>query len=134
MESDASFHVDNGTLSLPRGGFKKVREVLNRHGYSFTIIDNRCKGDPKFKGKLPDYNGHRLRDYQVSAVRDFGLYQQALAGKPNAVLQLLPALNHLLVPGAGESTPAEYEQPGHVDPAVIEAIAAFATARSAKAP
>ncbi len=74
------------------------------------------------------------RDYQVSAARDFGLYQQALAGKPNAVLQLLPALNHLLVPGAGESTPAEYEQPGHVDPAVIEAIAAFATARSAKAP
>lgn len=66
------------------------------------------------------------RDYQVSPERDFGLYKQALTGKSNVVLRLFPSLNHLMVGGTGASTPAEYDQPGHVDVDVVTAIAAFA--------
>jgi hypothetical protein len=38
---------------------------------------------------------------------------------------MLPRLNHLFIAGAGRSTPAEYQQPGHVDLEAIEAIARF---------
>ena len=35
--------------------------------------------------------------------------------------------DHLFFPGAGPSTPAEYEAPQHVDPAVVADIAAWLT-------
>ena len=64
------------------------------------------------------------RDYQVTT-QDFDRFRASLAGHDNATLILLPRLNHLFMAGEGKSTPAEYEQPGHVDPAVIDAIVAF---------
>ncbi len=84
--------------------------------------------------KLPIMLLQGGRDYQVSAERDFGLYQKTLNGRPQVVLRLLPALNHLMVPGTGASTPAEYEQPGHVDVEVVTAIAAFANPNLRKNP
>jgi len=64
------------------------------------------------------------RDYQVTAA-DFARFSAALGKRGNATLIELPELNHLFVAGAGRSTPAEYGRPGHVDPAVIDAIARF---------
>ncbi len=58
------------------------------------------------------------RDYQVTT-GDFGAWETALAGHDNAKLVLYPDLNHLFVVGEGASTPAEYEQPGHVSEQVI---------------
>jgi hypothetical protein len=38
-------------------------------------------------------------------------------------VNMSPSLNHLFVSGVGPPTPAEYEQPGHVDEAVVNDIA-----------
>jgi len=40
-------------------------------------------------------------------------------------VETFPALNHLFIAGAGKPGPAEYQTPGHVDGAVIGAIADF---------
>lgn len=63
------------------------------------------------------------RDYQVSAAKDFEGWKAALAGKANTTLKLYPELNHLFISGQGPSTPAEYEQEGHVSPDVVADIA-----------
>jgi dienelactone hydrolase len=64
------------------------------------------------------------RDYQVTAA-DFAGWEKALAGRKNATLRRYPKLNHLFIAGEGPSTPAEYQQPGHVDEEVIEDVATF---------
>ena len=63
------------------------------------------------------------RDYQVSPDKDFAGWKTALADKPNAVLKLYPALNHLMIAGEGPSTPAEYQVEGHVSQEVVSDIA-----------
>jgi dienelactone hydrolase len=74
---------------------------------------------------------HGGRDYQVTQA-DFERWQQGLAGRQNATLRRLEALNHLLVAGAGRSTPEEYQQAGHVDRQVIELIADWVAEQSGK--
>jgi fermentation-respiration switch protein FrsA (DUF1100 family) len=64
------------------------------------------------------------RDYQVT-VKDFDGWKKALSGKDNVEFKLYPAHNHLLIPGKGKCTPAEYQIAGHVDREVIEDIAAW---------
>lgn len=63
------------------------------------------------------------RDYQVTATRDFPIWQEAFLGDPRASLHLYPALNHLFIAGEGASTGAEYMQPGHVDERIAADIA-----------
>jgi hypothetical protein len=65
------------------------------------------------------------RDYQVG-LADYRRFEEALQGKPLAEQHLLPALNHLFMAGEGQSTPQEYEKPGHVDARVVNLIANFA--------
>lgn len=62
------------------------------------------------------------RDYQVTEA-DFRRFQEGLAGKEQVQFHFFPELNHLFMTGAGPSHPGEYEQPGHVAPEVVEAIA-----------
>lgn len=62
------------------------------------------------------------RDYQATR-KDFALWEERLRGRDNAKLKVLDDLNHLFVAGEGRSTPAEYQQAGHVDSAVIALIA-----------
>lgn len=59
------------------------------------------------------------RDYQVT-MTDFRLWQQA-AQKRTARTDLIayPKLNHLFVKGEGRSLPAEYQQQGNMEAAVI---------------
>jgi dienelactone hydrolase len=66
------------------------------------------------------------RDYQVPST-ELDVWKTALRGHRNATFQLYPELNHLFIAGTGQSTPGEYEIPGHVAPAVIDDIAAFVT-------
>ena len=66
------------------------------------------------------------RDYQVTS-KDLELWKKGLGTR--ATVRTYPTLNHLFAPGTGTPGPAEYAQPGHVDPAVIADIAAFVTAR-----
>ncbi len=61
------------------------------------------------------------RDYQVT-MTDFEDWQQALAGKEDAMLKSYPDLNHLFMEGSQPPTPADYETPGHVAAPVIQDI------------
>jgi dienelactone hydrolase len=62
------------------------------------------------------------RDYQVT-MTDFKVWQDGLAGHDNVTFISYPTLNHLLFSGEGPSTPAEYNQPGHVAPQLIQDVA-----------
>jgi dienelactone hydrolase len=62
------------------------------------------------------------RDYQVT-MTDFAGWKQTLAGRKNVTLKSYPALNHLFLPGAGQSSPDEYEQPGHIPVEVVDDLA-----------
>jgi dienelactone hydrolase len=62
------------------------------------------------------------RDYQVT-IEDFRRWKDALSSSPRVEMKLYPALNHLFMTGEGKSTPAEYDNAGHVDEEVIADIA-----------
>lgn len=62
------------------------------------------------------------RDYQVTR-KDFELWKAALGLQAGATFKLYPRLNHLFISGDVKSTPAEYEQPGHVAEKVVSDIA-----------
>ncbi len=61
------------------------------------------------------------RDYQVTK-KDFTLWKERLGNHKSVTLKLFDDLNHLFIAGQGPSTPAEYQQAGHVDEKVIGAI------------
>jgi dienelactone hydrolase len=68
------------------------------------------------------------RDYQVTVADDLSRWQAALNGRPDVMIRVYPADNHLFFPGSGPSSPAENEPAQHVDPAVVADIAAWLTA------
>jgi uncharacterized protein len=67
------------------------------------------------------------RDYQVTIADDLAGWKAALDGRPGVTIRVYDADNHLLIPGSGPSSPAEYEMAQHVDPAVVTAIADWLT-------
>lgn len=71
------------------------------------------------------------RDYQVTQ-QDLLRWKQALDGKANVLFKEYPTLNHLFIPGTGQSTPAEYELAGHVSRDVVEDIEGFITTGKVK--
>ena len=66
---------------------------------------------------------HGGRDYQVID-EDIRNWQTGLKGDAKVHVETFPSLNHLFIAGTGKPGPAEYQTPGHVDGAVIGAIAA----------
>ncbi len=67
---------------------------------------------------------HGGRDYQVTD-EDIRNWQTGLKGDAKVRVETFPSLNHLFIAGAGKPGPAEYDTPGHVDGAVVSAIATF---------
>lgn len=76
--------------------------------------------------KLPMLILQGGRDYQVT-VADFELWKRKLGKRRDVVLELYPDLNHLFMTGAGRSTPAEYDAPGHVAEDVVRDVATWVT-------
>jgi dienelactone hydrolase len=74
---------------------------------------------------------HGGRDYQVID-EDIRHWQTGLKGVANVKVETFPRLNHLFIAGEGKPNPAEYDTPGHVDQAVIDAIANFVTTSGAR--
>jgi fermentation-respiration switch protein FrsA (DUF1100 family) len=73
---------------------------------------------------------HAGRDYQVTAA-DLARWQAALGNHPNATIRTYPGDNHLIMPGSGPPSPAEYRQPDqHVDAVVVADITAWLTAQT----
>lgn len=71
------------------------------------------------------------RDYQVT-MTDFAAWKKGLSSKPNVTFKSYPKLDHLFLAGEGKSSPAEYEKPSHVDPAVLNDVAAWILAQGKK--
>ncbi len=65
------------------------------------------------------------RDYQATVADDLVRWQAGLAGRPHVTIRVYDADNHLFFPGAGPSSPAEYEPAQHMDPAVVADIASW---------
>lgn len=63
------------------------------------------------------------RDYQVTIADDFDRWTEALAGRAHVTVHRYPQANHEFIDGTGPPSPADYQQPGHVDPQVIDDIA-----------
>ena len=63
------------------------------------------------------------RDYQVTVEDDLSRWKAGLGHRPDVTIRVYDADNHLFFPGVGPSTPAEYAQAQHVDPAVVADIA-----------
>lgn len=68
------------------------------------------------------------RDYQVTVEDDLARWKAGLAHRPGVTVRVFAADNHLFFPGAGVSTPAEYDPPQHVDPAVVATVAEWLAA------
>ena len=65
------------------------------------------------------------RDYQVTVDGDLALWSERLAARADVRIRVLDADDHLFFPGVGPSTPSGYEPPQHVDPQVIDEVAAW---------
>jgi dienelactone hydrolase len=65
------------------------------------------------------------RDYQVTVADDLAGWRAGLARRPGVAIRVYEADNHLFFPGTGPSTPADYEAADHVDPQVVDDIAAW---------
>lgn len=63
------------------------------------------------------------RDYQVTEAEDLAGWRAGLAHRADVVIRVHEADDHLFFAGSGPSTPADYESPRHVDPAVVADIA-----------
>ncbi|WP_019930901.1 hypothetical protein [Nocardia sp. BMG111209] len=63
------------------------------------------------------------RDYQVTAAEDLPRWQAGLEHHPHTTFRLHASIDHMLFPGTGPSTPADYQRPQHVDESVITDIA-----------
>ena len=64
-------------------------------------------------------------DFQVSAEKDYPLWQEKLSGRDNVEFHLYEGLNHLMMPTQGKSDISEYQTPEHVSPEVVADIAEF---------
>jgi uncharacterized protein len=62
------------------------------------------------------------RDYQVSA-KDFEQWRQTLLGYERVVWKEYPKLNHMFMPGEGDSVPEEYSVPNHVSVELVDDLA-----------
>ncbi|HLB53589.1 MAG TPA: alpha/beta fold hydrolase [Gemmatimonadales bacterium] len=67
-----------------------------------------------------------LRDYQVTSDQ-LDDWLAALGPRSNLTVKRYEGLNHLFLRGEGPPSPADYRQPGHVDPQVIADLAAWIT-------
>jgi len=118
-----------GTLTLPKNGKEPWPAIVLVHGsgpedQDETIGDMR-EHDPLAVAReirQPMFFLQGQRDYQVT-VKDYEIWKAALTNHPRVIFKLYPQLNHLFVTGKGKSTPAEYEQPGHVEEQVVADIA-----------
>lgn len=63
------------------------------------------------------------RDYQVTVTDDLARWQAGLAHRPDVTIRVYDADDHMFFRGEGPSTPADYDTPRHVDPAVVTDIA-----------
>lgn len=73
--------------------------------------------------KIPTLLLQGESDYQVTMQDDYHRWTDGMKGIANFTSQSFPGLNHLFMTAGQPSGPTDYDHAGHVDPAVIAAIA-----------
>ena len=120
--------VEDGAKQIDSPDLKPSDTVpfLGATTYGTYWLDLRGYDPVKTAGKLkiPILILQGGRDYQVTP-SNFEAWGTALGKRGNVTLKIYPDLNHLFMTGSGRSTPAEYEQPGHVAQEVIDTIATW---------
>ena len=106
--------------------------VLGAPAWYWYDLDDRRPLERARATRVPMLAVFGGRDYQVTAA-DAAAWRAALAGRLDAAVEVRPALNHLLVPGEGPSSPEEYQaRPGHVEQALVERLANWMLAQPAR--
>jgi len=111
----------------------KIKKMTQGDGDTSTLLGMKgsylldLKGyDPAGQAKLlkvPMLILQGERDYQVN-MKDFAAWKAGLQGMPGVTMKSYPALDHVLVEGAGRSSSADYRKPGqHVSQAVVDDVA-----------
>lgn len=77
----ATWRVDEGKLSLPRGGLARARSVLEELEHELDVIDARTEGDPRLLVR-PPRPGPEPRDYQRAIVDAILELEQGLVISP----------------------------------------------------
>ncbi len=72
------------------------------------------------------------RDYEVTVKNDLDVWLKGLAGRRHVTVDQFERADHLFVDGTGPPSPADYDTPRHVDPAVIDDIARWVKAQPAR--
>lgn len=107
------------------GEYEPGEAVLGFPGAFWTSVADYDQVATATSLPLPRFLAQGGRDYQVPPDTEFGRWQDALGDDPAATLRTYPALNHLLIPGEGQPTPAEYQRPGNVGEALVADLAAW---------
>lgn len=98
----------------------------------FQKVDALDVGGAARRLKTPILIIHAGRDYQITQ-KDLKAWQGILppdgANSGHVTYKVYDELNHLLITGSGPSSPAEYQQAGHVDERVVRDIAAWVRKR-----
>jgi hypothetical protein len=63
----------------------------------------------------------------VTVADGLARWQAGLAGRPGVTIRIYDADDHMFFAGVGDSAPADYQLPQHVDAAVIADIADWLT-------
>ena len=111
------------TLNLPEG-----EAVFGAQRPYWESLQNYDHVETAQQLSLPRLLLQGGRDYQITVEDDFQVWQDALSGQASVSFELYPQLNHLFIAGSGQASPEEYYQPGNVDVAVVEDIAAWVSA------
>lgn len=72
------------------------------------------------------------RDYQVTVKNDLDVWLKGLIGRHHVTVDQFKDADHLFIAGTGPPSPADYDEPGHVIPAVITDIARWVKAQPAR--
>ena len=111
--------------SNPTGQEAALQELRRRAPESYwKDFDAYKPAEAAAKLTLPMLILQGERDYQVT-LEDLQGWRRALEDHKNVTIKTYPTLNHLFLPGVGKSTPAEYEQAGHIPDFVLDDIAGW---------
>ena len=123
---EAVQEVDNPALSLTNKATWPTSPILGGAGAAYFLYLRAYNALETARHlKLPILILQGLRDYQVTPTTDFDVWRRGLKGVKKVHSRTFAADDHLMIPGTGIPSPADYLTPGHVDPTVIAAIASW---------
>ena len=106
----------------PEQGLEMLRKAAPESYWK--DLDDYPPAQAAAKLKMPMLILQGERDYQVSQA-DLEGWRDALSDRKDVTIKSYPTLNHLFIAGTGKSTPAEYQQAGHVADVVLDDIAGW---------